>query len=485
MSNLKSTSEENRDSKKMNFIIIISDTLRRDHLSAYGNDWIHTENIQRFADKSLVFDRAYSASFPTVPMRRDVFTGAFTAAYTPWAPLTEIEPVLQQVLGNSYDYLSMMVTDETHILENGFHFDRGFDGFEWIRGQEGDRWKTSPRTTQFACNESKIRNPERLKRTHMRQRAHWRYERDTFPGRTSTRVCEWLEDNYKSTPFYLYVDFFDPHEPWDPPQWYVDMYDPDYDGQVIDYPKYTEWRKIMTERELKHTQALYAGEVTLLDRAVGKIFSKCEDLGLLENTMIILTTDHGFLLGEHGIIGKSLIGYKFRYCPLFEEINHIPLIIYHPDGIKGRTDALVQPPDFFPTITDIIDKPYLACNGTSFKDVLLGKKTSHREYAISAPYIRGQGIPATIIKDNWAAIFFSKISEKLASERVDKAVDGYKKIQAPWTDAKPVLFDLKKDPKQEQDVSHDHPELMAELKAQLVDYFDETGAEDDTLEFWQ
>ena len=127
----------------MNFIVIISDTLRRDHLGCYGNEWISTPNIDRFAERSLVLDRAYSASFPTVPHRRDVMTGRFTASYTPWAPLDREEVVLQQVLSDT-GYVTMMVCDCPHIVENGYHYDRGFTGFEWIRGQETDRWRTHP-----------------------------------------------------------------------------------------------------------------------------------------------------------------------------------------------------------------------------------------------------------------------------------------------------------------------------------------------------
>ena len=103
------------------------------------------------------------------------------------------------------------------------------------------------------------------------------------------------------------MDFFDPHEPWDVPQWYVDMYDPNYAGEVVDYPQYAKWREFLTEDELKHCRALYAAEVTIIDRWVGKIFEKVEDSGLMENTVILFSTDHGFLLGEHGFIGKSLI----------------------------------------------------------------------------------------------------------------------------------------------------------------------------------
>lgn len=120
--------------EQMNFIVIVSDTFRRDHLGAYGNKWISTPHIDAFADKALVFDKAYSASFPTVPHRHDLMTGRFTATYMPWAPLPRDETVLAQVL-SAAGYTTMMVCGCTHMLENGYHYDRGFEGFEWIRGQ--------------------------------------------------------------------------------------------------------------------------------------------------------------------------------------------------------------------------------------------------------------------------------------------------------------------------------------------------------------
>ncbi|MHA1794081.1 MAG: sulfatase [Promethearchaeota archaeon] len=475
----------NDQGKKLNFIVIISDTLRRDFLSCYGNDWVDTRNIQAFSEKAIVFDNAYSASFPTVPNRRDIFTGCYTATYTPWAPLSQFEPVLQVLLGQQ-GYTSMLISDEAHILENGFNYDRGFDGFEWIRGQEGDRWKTAPKKVSWKCNPERTRNPERMEKTHMRWRETWRHESDTFPARTATAACEWLEENYDNGPFYLYVDFFDPHEPWDPPQWYVNMYDPDYDGEEILYPKYSKIEGYMTKRELEHTRACYAAEVTLVDRWVGRIFQKVEDLGLLDNTMIIFTTDHGFLHGEHGFIGKSLIHYSgvLNYLPLFEEINHIPLLIYHPDVKHCRKKAFVQPPDFLPTIMELEGHPWAACHGESFKDVILTDKDQHRDFALSFPFLQGNGIPITIVKDDWSAFIFSKqtVSRKL----IDKAVDGYEKQLEPWEKAgKDQLYNLKKDPKQLNDIADEHPEVINDFRKIIIDFLEMTDTDEKIIAGWK
>ncbi|KPK66220.1 MAG: hypothetical protein AMK73_00705 [Planctomycetes bacterium SM23_32] len=467
----------------MNFVVIISDTLRRDHLGCYGNEWISTPHIDGFAAESLLFENAYCGSFPTVPHRRDVLTGRFTASYTPWAPLSADEVVLPDVL-RERGYVSMMVCDCPHILENGYHYDRGFDGFEWIRGQETDRWRTAPEAPPDPCDPAKLRNPEGMRRRHRRNVAWRRYESDTFVARTMTEACRWLERNRRRERFLLYVDTFDPHEPWDAPQWYVDMYDPGYEGEAVDYPQYAP-TDFLTAEELRHARALYAAEVTLVDRWVGRLLEKVGDLGLLDDTMVLFTTDHGFLHGEHGIIGKSLISpERFAYVPLYEEVNHIPLIVHFPGADAGVRRAVVQPMDFMPTVVE------LACatmpetvHGRSFAGVLRGEGDEHREFAVSSPYIGGESAPATVTSGRWSAVFWSAPRE--GEGIVDRAVDGLAKAQSAAEERHDALFDLRADPGQEEDVAAGHPDVMAELRARLVAFWREVGADADAVRRWE
>ncbi len=468
----------------MNVIVIVSDTLRRDHLGCYGNDWISTPHLDRFASKAVVFDRAYSASFPTVPHRRDLLTGRLTATYTPWAPLSEDEVVLAEVLGDA-GYVSMMACDCPHILENGYHYDRGFDGFEWIRGQETDRWMTHPEAPEHPCDPSKIRMPERLQRLHRRNVAGWRYESDTFVARTMTSAARWLEDNYGRDRFFLYVDTFDPHEPWDAPQWYVEMYDPDYAGEVVDYPRYST-TDFLTDAELNHCRALYAAEVTLVDRWVGMLLQRIEDLGLLEDTLVLVTTDHGFLHGEHGIIGKSLISEgSFSYIPLYEEINHIPFIIRFPGAKPSRSQAIVQPTDVMPTIVELAGASDPGTmHGRSFADVLRGSSHDHLPFAVSTPYLRTEAPPVTVVKNNWTAVLYPK---RGAQKRlVDKAVDGFEKVHdAVAEDHGDLLFDVLNDPGQASNVAGQHPDVVAELRRDLVSRLAEVGTDEEIVGRWR
>lgn len=474
----------------MNFIVVISDTLRRDFLGCYGNEWISTPNIDRFAGKCQIFDHGYSGSFPTVPHRRDVMTGRYTFTYTGWAPMTPDEPVMAELFSRA-DYITMMITDCPHILENGYYFDKGFDGWEWIRGQETDRWMTSPYKTCSPCNEKKIRLPVRLNRRHRRNTTRWRYEEDRFVARTMSEACRWLEDN-RAQPFFLYVDTFDPHEPWDAPQWYVDMYSPGYKGEVVDYPQYS-YTDFLTAGELKHSRMLYAAEVTLVDRWVGRLFQKIEDLGLFDDTMIVFTSDHGFLLGEHDIIGKSLIscGHKvmrFSYIPLYSEISRVPWIVYTP-GIKpGRKDAIVQAPDIMATFADFarIERPQ-EMNGKSFRRVLEGKTKNHRPVAVSSPAIQdgGKGNTQPTVTDGcWAYYPVGKAGESALARTIDKAVDGFEKEKFE-REYVPLLFDRKNDPREKNNVISKYPAKAEELHGQFIKMLVEWNTKEEYLAAWK
>ena len=493
----------------MNFIVIVSDSLRRDHLGCYGNDWISTPHIDAFSKHCVVFDRAYVASFPTVPHRRDFLTGRFTATYVGWSPLGQRstitaehipadprpgvadEIVIPEILSEA-GYVSMMIVDNPHILENGYHFDRGFDGFEWIRGQESDRWRTSPREPKYHCDPAKIRRRDRIQQRHRRAVANRRHESDTFPARTMNRATQWLEDNYQQDKFFLYVDTFDPHEPWDAPQWYVDMYNPGYTGDVVDYPQLAYVDGYLTDEELAHCRALYAAEITLVDRWVGTLFQKVEDLGLLENTMVIFMSDHGHLQGEHGIIGKALLWEQdeyFSYFPLYNDVNHIPFMVRYPGVAPRRSQAMIQPTDICPTIVDLANcADPGTMHGKSMSEVLLQGRDDHRAYTVSTPYIKSDPCPATIVKDPWAAILFPR--RRTEERLVDPAVDGFDKLQvksefADQVQSEDMLFDMSKDPKQEHDVKDQHPEVMEELRADLVRRFEEVDTAKDIIDLWR
>jgi len=471
----------------VNFIIIVSDTFRRDHLGCYGNDWISTPNLDRFAERSIVFDRAYAASFPTVPNRHDLFTGRYTFTYSEWAPLPRDEVVLAEELGKA-GYTSMMILDTPHITENGYYYDRGFDGWEWIRGQESDRWRTAPAQPDYPCDGSKLRSAERIVKLHQRNVSWRRYEEDTFVARTMTEAILWLQRNYgqhEST--FLYVDTFDPHEPWDAPEWYLRMYaDPAYDGPQVNYPIYgpTDY---LTEAELGHCRALYAAEATLVDRWVGHLLQRIEDMGLLDDTMVVFTTDHGFYHGEHGLIGKARITPEWsRSVPLYEEVAHIPLIVHYPGAEPRRESAFVQPVDLMPTLLELAGAPSPGTtDGLSIAPLLRGEAASTREFAVTSPTIirRGTGgCRITVTTDEWGFICAPSIQEH--AEGTDRAVDGRAKRVGDIR-VESELYHLPSDPGQRRDVIDRHPQVAAELRARLVAFLESVGTLPEYVEPWR
>lgn len=473
----------------MNVIIIVSDTLRRDFLGCYGNNWVHTENIDKFAKSAIIFDNAYAGSFPTVPNRLDLFTGKFTFTYRDWAPLPQNEVVLAEVL-NKAGYMTMLIADTPHILKDGYNFQRGFYGWEWIRGQENDRHNTDPIDIKFPCDPKKLRNPYDAVVHYLRNTSWRRYESDYFVAQTMETAIRWLEKNYKQERFFLYVDTFDPHEPWDPPRWYVDMYDPGYEGEEVIYPRYGP-ADYLTQEELKHMRALYAGEVTLVDRWVGRLLSKIEDLGLFDNTAVIFTTDHGFYHGEHNLTGKSIILEEKNYhglVPLYEEVVHIPLIVKIPNTKGGwRCGAFVQPPDIMPTILELlrIEDPG-TMHGKSFLPIIKGEIKSIRDFAVTSPAIiygpvAGQRI--TVTTDEWRLIYAGN-PEAVKEPSFTSIVDGIQREQHPLGEVKSELYYIKEDPRESVNLIDERKDIAIEIHRKLFEFLKSIGTQEKYLRYW-
>ncbi len=449
----------------MNIIQIVSDTFRRDHLGCYGNKWIHTEHIDKFAEKSIVFDRAYIASFPTIPHRRDIFTGRYTFTYSLWSPLPRDEVILSQLLRQA-GYTTMLIVDTYHMIRDAHYFDRGFDGWWWIRGQENDRYMTHP--SQASSKRREIIGEQYLKNISLR-----RFESDYFVAQTMSAAIEWLELNYdQHEKFFLHIDTFDPHEPWDPPKWYLKMYAPEWEGSEVPGMAYVPGvkprvAKELNEDDLRHLRALYAGEVTLVDRWIGRLLQKIEDLGLLENTAVIFTTDHGTYLGEHGYIGKRV--------HLYEEVTHIPLIIRLPDSEgapHGRCDTLVQSPDLMPTILELAGvKPPQTVQARSLLPLIRGEEDGEREIVVSSAGLVGEKPPPwiTVTSKEWALL-------AAGAERPQRDELG--------REIKSELYNLTEDPKQTRNLYNEGKEIAEDLRSKMILFLKSVGTEDKIIRNW-
>ena len=176
----------------MNVIWLVSDTFRRDHLGCYGNDWIRTPALDAFAAKSVRFNRHYAGSFPTMPNRADFFTGRLSGVFMKWEPLARELTLLPSILRGNRIHTAAVV-DTPFFLRNNMNYDQGFRTFIEIEGQ--DYW------SQGLGDDT---------------RADWRHEADRYAPRTITRATQWLEKHHSEN-FFLYIDLWDPHEPWNAP----------------------------------------------------------------------------------------------------------------------------------------------------------------------------------------------------------------------------------------------------------------------------
>jgi len=375
----------------MNIITIVSDTLRYDCVAFHGRApyrWdlarpIQTPHLDAFARQAVVFDRAYAGSFPTLPMRTDLFTAQLCFPFRGWGPLPTDKPVLAELLSGA-GYVSMAIFDTPHLVRDGRRYERGFDAWHWNRGQEGDNAITDDIHVEMRCDPAKQRLPERHLRCHLKWRTvHWQCEEDYFVAHTVRDACCWLERNYTHERFYLHVDVFDPHEPWDPPPYYTDLYDPGYTGEVVDHPLYAH-QDFLSPEELRHCRALYAGEVTLVDTWLGRLFETIDHLGLWTNTAVFLLSDHGHYIGDHDRVGKSGTDADGPW-PFYEEVSHIVMMARIPGAIPRRVQWLAQPVDVLPTILDLAELPHPeGLHGQSLLPILKGGTLPARRVVVTS-----------------------------------------------------------------------------------------------------
>ena len=441
--------------------MIISDTFRYDNLSRRAAMPVRATQLEQFARRAVSLSNFYNSSFPTIPHRTDVTTGRYGWPWYGWQSRTQSGKNHLPSIFHQAGYVSQLLCDTPHLFRA--NFDQGFDGANLLRGQEADlpmlrmnypiEHVMPPEKTRTGRH-FQGRN---LVDLHRWENRGWRREEDCFPPRTAALATEWLEENYKYHPFFLWVDFFDPHEPWDPPEYLVRRYDPDYAGTPMLHPNYGK-ASDYTPEELKNLRAHYCAEAELVDRWVGRVIQKIDDLGLWENTAVVFTSDHGTSLGEHNRTGKSNINDRDdRAWPIYPEVAHIPLLVAAPGLEGGRTvPALLQPPDILPTLLDLAGvkaKPPDPVHGRSFAPLLGGKEQEPiRDIAVSASHWRrkpgekpGKAVTPVVYTEKWAYVPFGPKGER-------------------------ELYDLSADPLGEKNLAGAGARVMDDLQARLMDW---------------
>jgi len=382
-----------------NLIFIISDTLRVDYIGCYGNKDIHTPNLDAFATKSAVFNCAYSESLPTVQARRTLHTGRrvypfrdykslrWSTVYLPgWCPMDDDEDTLAENLVDA-GYYTGFVSDTLPYFTPGMNFTRGFLQWDFIRGQLADKWRSAAAVSPEKL--VKYGNPDELKDRirvlqYLANTADVHSEEDTTTAKTFRWAMDFIEDNRHVQPFYLMVDCWDPHEAWEAPASYLEMYaKPGYKGRTILHPQYAPVDEQMNQKELEHTIANYCGLVTLVDTWFGYFINKIKRLGFWKNSVIVFLSDHGtnFADNPERIIGKP-------HYSLYPGVMHIPLMIHFPndEGAGQHFNQLVYNMDATATLYECagIDiRSQVHVDGQNLYPLVKDGKWNEREYLTS------------------------------------------------------------------------------------------------------
>ena len=430
---------ETNGKRPRNVVVVVLDSMNRHMLGCYGGREFATPHLDRFAaERATRFTRHVTGSLPCMPARHDILCGALDFLWKPWGSIEIWEESITAPLRRA-GVTTMLVSDHPHLFETGgenYHTD--FFGWEYLRGHEGDPWKTH-------LDPSWVGSPARPAldgswfwrkllgdaagsrigvHAYDRTRTFFRREED-YPGpKTMRAAAEWLR---RATPHHdrwlLFVDEFDPHEPFDtPPPWLGRYEDEPWPGEAIIWPPYAVGARTkghLDERSARHIRANYGAKLSMIDHWLGEVFAALDARDLWGETAVIVCTDHGHYLGEErggqDIWGKPGV-------PQYEPLGHTPLLVHWPGIAGGETcDALTTNVDLFATIADVFEVGVeQRTHGRSLAPLLSGRRPSIREWAIGGVYgnwvqvtdgrwkyaraPEGDGFPLSMWSNRWSTM---------------------------------------------------------------------------------
>ena len=452
----------------MNLLVLCTDTFRADYLGCYGNTWVETPYLDKLAAEGVRFPDFYSEGLPTLPVRRVFYTGrrVFPFAYHPqksdqvqlpgWHPLSDEDVTLAEWLSER-GYTTGLINDVYHMMKPGKNFHRGFRSWQWIRGQEIDPLVPTPSPdvdlSRYVPADVPADAPfRRMVAQYLNNRSWWKSEADHYAAQVMQAAASWIKRYGHKKPWMLWVESFDPHEPWDAPSEFVDKYCPNYDGLEPIWP--SGFVKDYSEAEFKRIKAHYAGECTHVDKWCGYVVDTLDALGMRDDTIVVFTSDHGTMMGEQGQIHKGVDRVRIQ-------VSRSPLIIRHPDRtVAGKVaEGFAQHQDLMPTLLHLLGEPVPErCNGENFWPLVTGERDGGlRDVVISA-----FGWYASVRTKDW-------------------------NYHTAWTrpqrgQVRPSeLYDRRTDLDELINVIDQHPEVARELQARLDDVLKDHAAATGTV----
>ena len=403
--------------KRPNILILMADQLKWDAIGCYGNNEVHTPNIDKIALNGCCLDNHYIQSPVCTPSRCSFITGRYpknNGTRDNGIALKDSEITLAEVL-KANGYLTAALgkmhfttqfrpkeNEEDDWPEDMYGFEvvhttcdcKKGEYLEWLKKEspsdfeevkmQGERKAKEDRAS---AADKDLSGPPQLYKSNVNPK----YHQSTW---VADRAIELINQSSSDRPFFAFCSWVDPHHPFDPPEPYASMYDPDKlsdpirkENELDDKPphfmkhrigkgfsneKY-DYRKL-TGRQWRELKAAYYGMITLIDENIGRIYEALEKKGILNDTLILFTNDHGELMGDHGLLFKG----PFHY----DSIIKSPLIISWPGYIPAgsRYTQMTEHVDVMPTLLEYAGcRPPNGVQGISFAGILRGDQGAGRE----------------------------------------------------------------------------------------------------------
>ncbi len=391
-----------------NVVLIILDAAAARYFGAYGNALPTTPNIDAFAEEATLFDRAYSQAPATIMSMGSLMSGKYPPThFDPKRPFNLRHEATLAIALDKAGYRSAAFSQNPWISPT-FGFGGGFQNFHRERQLSVNKHTAEPTG-------------------------------DVANGPTVQAVDEWL-DSVGGEPFFLYVHLLPPHSPYTPPAPFRRRFDPDYEGPIDgthgEVFKLSRGLGKYSERDLEHLRLQYQENLAFGDAQVGLILTKLDDLGVLDDSLVVVTSDHGEAFNEHGHLSHG--------TTLYDEMLHVPLAIRWPKSFSGFPARWAQATELrrlFATITDLVGVP-----GGDPEDSLL-------------PVLRGEARASD--RPVRSDVFTPFTRQRIRSV----IVWPYKLIRTD--DSELTLYDLQADSDETRDLADAMPEVVARLRAEL------------------
>ncbi len=412
-----------------NILMVMIDSLRPDHTGFWGRTPSPTPNLDLVASQGVFFANHFCPMPSSEPSRASIFTGRF--------PHSHGLTVNGVALPSSERTLIQMLKEFGYYTAACPSLDAGLDaGSDEVIALE------STSAIEKTGGAGELIYSTRL---------------------ITEAAVRWLQ-KAPNSPWFLWLDYGSPHEPWRPPDEYASWFDTGYRGPTRDYLHMYE--PDMSEEERAHLQSLYDGEIAFVDSQLGRIFGLLHGKASMENTLTVVLSDHGVFLGEHGLFKKPPF--------LLDPLMRATLVASWPGVLpRGRkVDALTHICDVAPTILELLGMDIPAqCQGKSLLPLLRGsERVVHEAIFMEFCTYKGTTVKAARTQTykyihhrdvgdiEWGSDYSPRyVFDKLGFE-------------------KEMLFDLRSDPQESKNIANEEPQLLSKMKTYLIDWLIDTDS---------